>query len=355
MKKLNLAVVGITGIVGLQFLRGLDERNIAVDQLYFFASKASAGKQLTFRGKTYTIEELTERSFDNKAIDFSFFTAGTPVSEKYVKIAAKHSVVIDNSTYLRMDKDTPLVVPEVNAHAIAGHQNVIACPNCSTIQAVVALKPLHDKYKLKRVVVSTYQAVSGSGKFGIVDLLTGIEATIDDASELNKQIASTTYEDDHLVDSINLDQTGYALKTYDKPIAYNVIPHIDTFEVDGYTKEETKVMNETKKIMSLPADFPITATAIRVPVINGHSESINVEFESDFELNELIELLKNAEGITYDETPTPAKYSGVDTVAVGRVRRDLSVPYGINLFVVSDNIRKGAATNAIQIIEEMTR
>lgn len=354
MRELNIAIVGITGIVGLQFLKGLEEQNIPVNHLYFFASKASAGMKIPFKGREFVVEELTAHSFEGKAIDFSFFTAGAKISAQYADLAAKTSIVIDNSTYRRMDPSTPLVVPEVNAHAMTDHPNFIACPNCSTIQAVVALAPLHQKYGLKRVVVSTYQAVSGSGKLGIVDLLTGIEHTYEGVKALNGYLHQKDMKVETVIDGMQ-PAHDYDLATYDHPIAFNVIPYIDKFEANGYTREEMKVINETKKIMALPEDFPITCTAVRVPVINVHSESINIEFEKDFDLEELKAVLAQAPGIVLDETPMPLNHSGKDPVAVGRIRRDFSVKSGINLFLLADNIRKGAATNALQIIQALTK
>ena len=324
MKKVNVAIVGATGMVGRTFLKVLEERKFPIENLYLFSSAKSAGKKVAFAGKEYIVEELTENSFD-KDIQIALFSAGGSVSEKYAPIAAsKGIVVVDNSSAWRMDKDVPLVVPEVNPEAVKEHKGIIANPNCSTIQAMVPLKPLHDKYKIKRIVYSTYQAVSGSGVKGTKDLEDGIK--------------------------------GIENKFYPHPIAYNCLPHIDVFMENGYTKEEMKMINETMKILN-DYNLKITATTVRVPVVNGHSESVNVEFEKDFEIEELKSLLANFEGlelvddINNNVYPTAFELSGRDEVFVGRLRRDFSVDSGINMWVVADNIRKGAATNAVQIAE----
>lgn len=328
MKKINLAVVGATGMVGRTFLKVLEERNLSIENFYVMASAKSAGTNLTFNGKEYIVEELTENSFD-KPIDIALFSAGTSTSLKFAPIAAsKGCVVIDNSSAWRMDPEVPLVVPEVNPHDIKWNKGIIANPNCSTIQAVVALNPLHKKYKIKRIVYSTYQAVSGAGMGGYQDLENGLK--------------------------------GEAPKKFPHPIAGNCLPHIDVFLENGYTKEEEKMINETRKIMG-DSSLKITATTVRVPVFNSHSESINVEFENQFELGELVELLKSAPGIIIQDDiqnnvyPMPINASGHDEVFVGRIRRDFSVESGVNLWVVSDNIRKGAATNTVQIAEELIK
>lgn len=324
MNKYDVAVVGATGMVGRMFLKVLEERKFPVNNFYAFASAKSAGSKVVFNGKEYLVEELTEKSFD-RHIDIALFSAGGDTSKKYSPIAAsKGVVVIDNSSAFRMDEDVPLVVPEVNPEAVKEHNGIIANPNCSTIQAVVVLKPLHDKYHIKRIVYSTYQAVSGTGVKGVVDLEEGLK--------------------------------GNPPKTYPHPIANNCLPHIDIFLENGYTKEEMKMINETKKIMG-DQSLKITATTVRVPVYNGHSESINVEFENDFDIDELRDLLRNSPGIVVQDDPANNIYplainaADKDEVFVGRIRRDYSVNYGINLWVVADNIRKGAATNAVQIAE----
>ncbi|CEO35901.1 Aspartate-semialdehyde dehydrogenase [[Clostridium] sordellii] len=324
MKKVNVAIVGATGMVGRTFLKVLEERNFPIDNLYLFSSARSAGSKVEFKGKEYTVEELNENSFD-RDIQIALFSAGGSISEKYAPIAAsKGVVVVDNSSAWRMDENVPLVVPEVNPEDVKEHKGIIANPNCSTIQAMVPLKPLNDKYNIKRIVYSTYQAVSGSGVKGTKDLEDGIK--------------------------------GLENKFYPHPIAYNCLPHIDVFMDNGYTKEEMKMINETMKILN-DYDLKITATTVRVPVVNGHSESINVEFEKDFDIEELKALLANSQGLELVDDiennvyPTAFELSGRDEVFVGRVRRDFSVDNGINMWVVADNIRKGAATNTVQIAE----
>ena len=317
----NVAIVGATGNVGRKFLEILEERNFPVKELYLFASKRSAGKTLKFKGEDVLVEELCEANIENKKIDFALFSAGGSVSLEFAPIFAKHgAVVIDNSSAWRMDKEVPLVVPEVNPEDVKWHKGIIANPNCSTIQAMVALKPLYDKYGIKRIVYSTYQAVSGAGIQGILDLQEG-----------------TT-------------------KKFPYPILGNVIPHIDVFLDNGYTKEEIKMIEETKKILH-DDNLRITATTVRVPVLNAHSESINIELNTEFELENVIDLFNSSKGIiVHDDVenlkyPTPLELSGKDEVFVGRIRRDFSLDNGLNLWVVADNIRKGAAHNAIQIAE----
>jgi aspartate-semialdehyde dehydrogenase len=324
MNKYDVAVVGATGMVGRMFLKVLEEKQFPINNFYAFASAKSAGSKITFNGKEYDVEELNEKSFD-RHIDIALFSAGGETSKKYSPIAAsKGVVVIDNSSAFRMEKDVPLVVPEVNPDAAKTHSGIIANPNCSTIQAVVALKPLHDKYGIKRIVYSTYQSVSGTGIKGVTDLEEGIK--------------------------------GNGPKTYPHPIAFNCLPHIDVFLENGYTKEEMKMIEETKKILN-DQNLKITATTVRVPAYYAHSESINVEFEKDFDINELRELLSNSPGIVVQDDPANNIYplavyaAGKNEVFVGRIRRDYSVEYGINLWVVADNVRKGAATNAVQIAE----
>lgn len=328
-RKPNIAVVGATGLVGSTFLKVLEERNFPFENLYLMASAKSAGSTITFRGKDYVVEELNQHSFD-KPIDIALFSAGGTASEKYAPIAAAHgTIVVDNSSAWRMDKDVPLVVPEVNAKDIQWNKGIIANPNCSTIQAVVPLKPLHDKYGIKRIVYSTYQAVSGSGLKGINDLKEGLAGSKEP-------------------------------KNYPHPIANNCLPHIDSFLENGYTKEEMKMINETHKIMG-DDTIKVTATTVRVPVYDCHSESINVEFHNPIEMKEVMDILAHAPGVVLLDDPSKNLYpmaidaAGHDEVFVGRVRRDYSVDHGINLWVVADNIRKGAATNAIQIAEELLK
>ena len=327
MKKVNIAVVGATGMVGRTFLKVLEERDFPYDNLYLFASARSAGKELSCKGRTYKVEELTEASFD-RDIDIALFSAGGETSKRFAPIAASKGVtVVDNSSAWRMDPEVPLVVPEVNSGDIAWNKGIIANPNCSTIQAVVALKPLLDAYGIKRIVYSTYQAVSGSGVKGVSDLEEGLKG--------NQQ-----------------------RKAYPHPIAGNCLPHIDIFLENGYTKEEMKMVNETKKILG-DDTLRITATAVRVPIFYSHSESVNVELEKPFELSEVRALMASAEGIVLQDEPESDVYplaleaAGTDPVYVGRIRRDFSVENGLNLWVVADNIRKGAATNAVQIAERL--
>ena len=326
MKKYKLALVGATGLVGITARKVLEEKNLPISEYVFFSSNRSAGIKINFLGKEYIVRELKEDSF-NEGFDFAIFSAGGDTSKKFSPIAAsKGCIVVDNSSAFRMDENVPLIVPEVNPEDIKWNKGIIANPNCSTIQAVVPLKPLDDKYTIKRIVYSTYQAVSGAGKAGVDDLENGLN--------------------------------GLPPKKFPYTIANNCLPHIDVFEDNGYTKEEIKMINETRKILGKP-DLKITATTVRVPVINSHSESINVEFENDFDLDELKLLLKNYPGIILEDDPSKNIYplaqnaNGTDSVYVGRIRRDYSVPFGINMWVVADNIRKGAASNAIQIVEKL--
>ncbi len=325
MKQYKIAVVGATGMVGRTFLKVLEERKLPAESYTLFSSAKSAGTKIQFMGKEHIVKELTETSFD-EGFDIALFSAGGSTSEKFAPIAAaKGCLVIDNSSAWRMNKDVPLVVPEVNPEEIKNHKGIIANPNCSTIQAMVALKPLYDKYGIKRIVYSTYQAVSGAGRGGWDDLERGL--------------------------------AGEAPKKFPHPIAGNCIPHIDVFLDNGYTKEEMKMVEETKKILG-DDTLRITATTVRVPVYYGHSESINVELKSDFDLDELKETLKNAPGLVLEDDtannvyPLAINAAGRDETFVGRVRRDESVESGINMWVVADNIRKGAATNAVQIAEK---
>ena len=330
MKRYHIAIVGATGMVGRTFCKVLQERKLDADYT-LFASARSAGSTVAFMGKDYVIQELTPTCFDGLDVDIALFSAGGGTSQTFAPIAAAAgAVVIDNSSCWRMDPDVPLVVPEVNADAIPGYKGkgIIANPNCSTIQAVVALKPLHDAFGLKRVVYSTYQAVSGAGQAGYTDLEEGLK--------------------------------GVAPKKFPYPIAGNCIPHIDVFLDTGYTKEEQKMIEETQKIMGLPT-LPVTATTVRVPVFHGHSESINIEFERAFEMDQVFAALRSFEGLVVEDDtsanlyPLPLRAADTDPVYVGRIRRDFSVANGINLWCVADNIRKGAATNAVQIAEALIK
>lgn len=327
MKNLKLAVVGATGLVGRTALKVLEEKRLPISEYAFFSSARSAGSKLTFMRKEYIVRELKEDSFD-EGFDFAIFSAGGDTSKKFSPIAAsKGCIVVDNSSAFRMDPNVPLVVPEVNPDEILNNNGIIANPNCSTIQAVLPLKALDDKYKIKRIVYSTYQAVSGAGQKGVSDLENG-------------------------------SNHNYSLQKFPYPILNNCLPQIDVFLENGYTKEEEKMINETRKILKRP-DLKITATTVRVPVLNSHSESINVELENSFELDELVETIKNYPGIILEDDFKHAVYplathsNGHDEVFVGRIRRDFSVDNGINMWVVADNIRKGAASNAIQIIEKL--
>ncbi len=326
MKEYKLAIVGATGLVGRTALKVLEEKNLPIKEYVLLASKKSAGKKLTFLGKEYIVRELTESSFD-EGFDFAIFSAGTEVSKKFAPIAAsKGCLVVDNSRYFRMDKNVPLVVPEVNFEDVKLNKGIIANPNCSTIQAMLPLKALDDKYIIKRIVYSTYQAVSGAGRDGLDDL-----ENIDGSKPLKK---------------------------FPYPIYNNCLPHIDIFMENGYSREEMKMINETRKILHKP-ELKVTATCVRVPVSNSHSESINVEFEKDFNMNDLLETLRKFPNIILEDDlskniyPIATNANGHDEVFVGRVRRDDSVNFGINMWVVADNVRKGAASNAIQIIEKI--
>lgn len=327
MKKFNVAVVGATGMVGGKFLEVLTERQLPVDNYYLFASAKSAGKKIDFMGKEHTVIELTKEnviSLKGK-VDFALFSAGAGVSKEFAPIFAEMgAIVVDNSSQWRMHDDVPLVVPEVNPEDVKWNHGIIANPNCSTIQAVVALKPLYDKFGIKRIVYSTYQAVSGAGVAGYNDLKDGIN--------------------------------GVAPKKFPRPIAFNMLPHIDVFMEDGYTKEEWKMIVETRKILH-DQSLRVTATTVRVPVFYGHSESINVEFCKKCEKQDVVNALENFPGIVVMDDvknnvyPTPLDAENHDEVFVGRIRMDESVDSGANLWVVADNIRKGAATNAVQIVE----
>ena len=326
MKKYNVAVVGATGMVGRKFLEVLTERNLPVENYYLFASKKSAGTTIDFMGKPHTVIELKEENLEGKNIDIALFSAGGDTSKEYAPIFAKHGIlVIDNSSAWRRDENVPLVVPECNANDILNHKNIIANPNCSTIQAVVALKPLHQAFKIKRVIYSTYQAVSGAGVKGFNDLKGGI--------------------------------CGEAPQKFPYPIFGNCLPHIDVFMDNGYTKEEDKMIFETKKILG-DWDMKITATCVRVPVYYGHSESVNVEFEKPCTLEQVREVLAKTQGVVLQDDvsnniyPMPITAENKNEVFVGRLRLDDTVESGINMWVVADNIRKGAATNAVQIAEK---
>ena len=335
MKTYNVAVAGATGAVGNEMISVLEERDFPVKNLILLASSRSVGKTLSFKGKSVKVQELKEDSF--KGIDIGLFSPGGSVSMKFAPIAAASGcVVIDNTSAFRMDPDVPLVVPEVNEHAIAGYRKkgIISNPNCSTIQMVVVLKPLHDFAKIKRVVVSTYQAVSGTGMKAI--------------KELEQQVLNI------------YNARKIEIKVYPHQIAFNCLPHIDSFLDNGYTKEEMKMVNETMKIME-DYNIAVTATTVRVPVFYGHSESVNIEFEKEITPAKARALLKKAPGVKVVDDPSKNKYplainaAGKDDTFVGRIRRDETVANGLNMWIVADNIRKGAALNAVQIAEALIK
>ena len=324
---MNFAIIGASGNVGRKTIEILEGSELPFDNLFLVASSKSAGKKIKFRNKDIVIEDL--KKFDFSKSKITFFAAGSQVSKEWVPKASKKTIVIDNSSYFRMQKDVPLVVPEVNSDALNHHNNVIANPNCSTMQMVLTLKPLHDEYKIKRVIVSTYQAVSGAGK-----------ASMDELFDQSKDYLSGK---------------KIQLKNFTKQIAFNLIPHIDSFDKDGYTKEELKMTNETKKI--LDEEIKVSATCVRVPVKTGHSESINIEFEKIYDFENIKNILKNAPGCkVVDERKdgsyiTPLEAEGDYTTYISRIRKDNSNVKAINLWVVSDNLLKGAALNTVQIAE----
>ena len=329
LSRIKIAVVGATGMVGRMFLRVLEERGIEADYT-LFASARSAGSQLTFFGKEHTVHELTEDSFAGQGFRYALFSAGSSISERFAPLAAKAgAIVIDNSSCWRMNPDVPLVVPEVNPEALNSIPlGIVANPNCSTIQAVVPLKALDDAYGIKRIVYSTYQAVSGAGQKGYQDLEDGL--------------------------------CGALPKKFPHPIANNCIPHIDVFLPNGNTKEEQKMIDETRKILNRP-NLRVTATCVRVPVFHGHSESINVELNKPYEVEDVKALFARTEGVIVRDDPAnnvypmPIDAAGTDPVYVGRIRRDESAENGLNFWCVADNIRKGAATNAVQILQELLK
>ena len=336
-KKYNVAILGATGAVGQEFLNLIEERNFPFAELKLLASKRSAGKKIQFMGKEYTVEEATDASFEG--VDIALF-AGGAASKTFAPAAVKAgAVVIDNSSAFRMDPEVPLVVPEVNPEAIASHKGIIANPNCSTIIMVMALKPLYDVSKIKRIVVSTYQAVSGGGKEAMAELEEQVKA-INEGREVVANILP-----------------GASLAKHYQ-IAFNLIPQIDVFKDNLYTKEEMKMIDETKKIMS-DDSLRITATTVRVPVYRSHAESVNVEFEDEVSVEKAREVLAAFPGVTLTDNPDeqvypmPLETSGKDDVEVGRIRKDYSIDNGLNFWVCGDQIRKGAALNALQIAEYM--
>ncbi len=329
MKSWKIAVAGATGLVGRKMIQVLEERNLPVGKLLPLASERSAGTTISFKGEQIKVEILTAAAF--KGMDIALFSAGGAVSKGFAPEAVKRKVVvIDNSSAFRMDKKVPLVVPEVNRKKVFRHNGIIANPNCSTIQLVVALKPLYDKYGIKRVVVSTYQSVTGAGKKG--------------AAQLEAELKNHTPE----------------MTAFPHQIAFNAIPHIDVFMDDDSTKEEWKIVNETKKIMN-DEDIEVTATCVRIPVLGGHSEAVNVQLRKKFDIEDLRAILKESDGVTVIDDPASNRYpmpilaEDKDDVFVGRIRRDPTIENGVNMWVVSDNLRKGAATNAVQIADVLIR
>ena len=324
---MNIAIVGATGNVGRKLLEVLERTNFEFSEIYLIASDKSVGKKITFKNKNYSIVSLND--FDFGKVKLAFFSAGSSIAEKWAPIAAKKTIVIDNSKYFRMDKDIPLVVPEVNSEALKAYKNknIISNANCSTIQLVLALKPLHDQFKIKRVIVSTYQSVSGAGKNHMTEL-----------EEQSKLV---------------LEKQKVNSKNFTKQIAFNVIPHIDSFMQDGSTKEEWKMTIETKKI--LDPNIALTSTCVRVPVFVGHSESVNIEFKSEINLEKIRQCLANAPGCkVHDERKdggyiTPVESAGDFITYISRIREDRTQKNSINMWIVSDNLLKGAALNAVQI------
>jgi len=325
---MNIAIVGATGNVGRKILEVLEKKNFPIDNLYFVASSKSAGSKLKFKGKDIEVENL--ENFDFSKANITFFSAGGKISEQYVPTASQQSIVIDNSSFFRMDPDVPLIVPQVNSNDIKNmKKNIIANPNCSTAQLVIILKPLHDLFKIKRVIISTYQSTSGAGKAPMDELLEQTKLSLE-----NKKIVS---------------------KNFTKQIAFNAIPHIDTFVDEGYTKEELKMVNETKKI--LDKNIEITATCVRIPVLVSHAESINIEFENEFTIEKIRNALNSAEGCeVIDERKdggyiTPLEAEGKNETFISRIRKDNSNNKAVNLWCVSDNLLRGAALNAVEIAE----
>ncbi len=328
----NIAIIGATGNVGRKTLEVIEKKDIKFDNLFLVASSKSAGKKISFKGKDYEVHDLEKYDFSKANI--TFFAAGGKIAEQYAEIAAKSSTVIDNSSFFRMDPDVPLIVPQVNAEQINEmKKNIVANPNCSTAQLVLVLKPLHDLYKIKRVVVSTYQSVSGGGK-----------APMDELIEQTK-----SYLDGNSVQS----------KNFTKQIAFNIIPHIDVFSDDGYTKEELKMTNETKKI--LDNNIELTATCVRIPVLVSHSESVNIEFEKPCSLEQIREALDKADGCRVIDKrenggyTTPIEATGSDETFISRIRDDKTNKNSINLWIVSDNLLRGAALNSVEIAETIMK
>lgn len=332
MRKPNIAILGATGVVGREITKIVDELKIDFNEIKFLSSQKSAGTKLKFQGKTYTVEEAKPESFDN--VNIVLASAGGSTSQKFApEIVKRGGVLIDNSSAFRMEKDVPLVIAYVNDEDLKKHKGIIANPNCSTSQLMLVLKPLHEKAKIKRLIVSTYQAVSGAGLAAINELRDDTKA--------------------------NLAGESFENKCFKKPISFNVIPQIDVFCENGYTKEEMKVVKETKKILHLDEETPISCTAARVPVFNGHSEAVDIEFEKNITPDEVREILQNSFGIKVIDNPENFEYpttrdaSGVDPVFVGRIRRNLAFDNGISLWCVADNLRIGAALNTVRICQKV--
>ncbi len=344
----SIAVVGATGAVGKTMIKVLDERDFPIREIRFLASERSEGKKISFKGEDVVVQKLGHDSFGG--VDIALFSAGASRSLEFAPSAARAgAVVIDNSSAWRMDPDVPLVVPEVNSHAIAGYKKrgIIANPNCSTIQMVVALKPLYDYSKIRRIVVATYQAVSGTGQKAI--------------SELEEQVKQWVIKGCGNEPGKSKGYVGkFEYKAYPHQIAFNCLPQIDVFEDNGYTKEEMKMVNETRKILE-DDSIMVSATCVRVPVFFGHSESVNVQFDSEVSVEKAMELLEAAPGVTVLDEPSRAVYpmaieaEGKDDTFVGRIRKDISQENGMDMWIVADNIRKGAATNAVQIAEKLIK
>ena len=329
---MNIAIVGATGNVGRKTLEVLEKKGLTLGNLYLVASSKSAGKKIHFQGKDIVVSEL--ENFDFSKVKIAFFAAGGKISEKFAEKAAKHCLVIDNSSFFRMDPDVPLIVPQVNSDDLNNvKKNIIANPNCSTAQLVIALKPLHDLFVIKRIVVSTYQSVSGAGKASMDELIKQTKLALD-----GKDIKS---------------------ENFTKPIAFNAIPHIDVFSEDGYTKEELKMRNETKKILDDKID--LTATCVRLPISVSHSESVNIQFEKSFSLEQIRKALNSFDGCkVIDERidggySTPLEAEGKDETFISRIREDKTIKNGLNLWIVSDNLLRGAALNAVEIAETLIK
>ena len=332
LRKPNIAILGATGVVGREITKIIDELKVPYKTIKFLSSAKSAGSKIEFQGKTYTVEEAKPESFDG--VNIVLASAGGSTSQKFApEIVKRGGVIIDNSSAFRMDENVPLVIAYVNDEDLKKHKGIIANPNCSTSQLMLVLKPLHEKAKIKRLIVSTYQAVSGAGLAAINELTEDTKA--------------------------RLEGKNFENKAFKKPISFNVIPQIDVFTGNGYTKEEMKVVNETKKILHLPQNLPISCTAARVPVYNGHSEAVDIEFEEKISPNEVREILENSFGIKVIDNPENFEYpttrdaSGVNPVFVGRIRKNLAFDNGISLWCVADNLRIGAALNTVRICQKV--